>query len=97
MILVIESRAISYKFARTVKEQLERAECRILGCVLNKVELKNNSYYSKYYGNKKAKDKHSRSGSKERRKEENDDPGEKNGVEETSGKRTAMLEGEEIE
>ena len=97
VILVVESSAISYKFARTVKEQLERAECRILGCVLNKVELKNNSYYSKYYGNKKAEDKHSRSGSKERRKEENDDSGEKKGAEETSGKRAAVLEVEEIE
>ena len=91
MILVIESKAISYKFARMVKEQLERAECRILGCVLNKVELKNNSYYSK------VENKHSRSTSKERRKEENDDSGERNGPEETSGKRADMLEVEEIE
>ena len=97
VILVIESKAISYKFARMVKEQLERAECRILGCVLNKVELKNNSYYSKYYGNKKVENKHSRSTSKERRKEENDDSGERNGPEETSGKRADMLEVEEIE
>ena len=41
--------------------------------------------------------KHSRSTSKERRKEENDDSGERNGPEETSGKRADMLEVEEIE
>ena len=39
VILVIESNAISYKFARNVKEQLDKAGCRILGCVLNKVEI----------------------------------------------------------
>ena len=41
---------ISYKFARTVKEQLEKAGCPILGVVLNKVDMKQNKYYGKYYG-----------------------------------------------
>lgn len=50
VILVIEANAVSHKFARMVKEQIDRAECRLLGCVLNKVEMKNSAYYSKYYG-----------------------------------------------
>ena len=49
-ILVIASGTISYKFARTVKEQLEKADCKILGVVLNKVDMKSNKYYGKYYG-----------------------------------------------
>lgn len=49
-IIVIESNAISYKFAQTVKQQLERSNCKILGAVLNKVDLEKNSYYGKYYG-----------------------------------------------
>lgn len=48
--LVIASEAISYKFAQKIKKQLETAECRILGVVLNKVNLKNRGYYGKYYG-----------------------------------------------
>ena len=49
-VLVVESGAISYKFAQNVKEQLEKVGCRILGCVLNKVNTKKNPYYGKYYG-----------------------------------------------
>lgn len=54
-VLVVASQAISYKFARVVKEQLEKADCPILGVVLNKVDMKQNKYYgnkyySKYYG-----------------------------------------------
>ena len=49
-VLVVESGAISYKFAQNVKEQLDKVGCRILGCVLNKVNTKKNSYYGKYYG-----------------------------------------------
>lgn len=48
--LVIESGAVSYKFAQKIKKQLEMAECRLLGVVLNKVDLKSGSYYGKYYG-----------------------------------------------
>ena len=47
-ILVIESGAISKKFAMAVKEQLERSGCPILGTVLNKVERGKNGYYGKY-------------------------------------------------
>ena len=48
--LVIAAESISYKFAQKIKKQLEMADCRILGAVLNKVNLKNGSYYGKYYG-----------------------------------------------
>ena len=48
--LVIESGAISYRYARKVKEQLEMSGCRLLGCVLNKVDIQGKSYYGKYYG-----------------------------------------------
>lgn len=47
-VLVIEHNAISYKFAQKVKEQLEKAEARILGVVLNKVEMSSKGYYGQY-------------------------------------------------
>ena len=50
-VMVISAKTISYKFARVVKEQLEKADCPILGVVLNKVDMKQNKYYGKYYGN----------------------------------------------
>lgn len=49
-VIVIESGAVSFKFVQNIKDQLDKVGCRILGCVLNKVSLKKNSYYSKYYG-----------------------------------------------
>ncbi len=51
-IFVIESGAISSHFAKKIKEQLQVAECRILGVVLNKVEMNGGKgYYGKgYYG-----------------------------------------------
>lgn len=49
-LIVIESGSVSYHFARKVKEQLDVAGCRILGCVLNKVDLSGKGYYGKYYG-----------------------------------------------
>ena len=49
-VLVIAANAISYKFARVVKEQMEKSGCPILGVVLNKVNMKQNKYYGKYYG-----------------------------------------------
>lgn len=49
-IMVIESKAISYKFAQKVKEQLEKADCTLLGVVMNKVDLNRDKYYGKYYG-----------------------------------------------
>lgn len=50
MAMVIESNKISYKFAQKVLEQLKKADCRILGVILNKVNMKDKGYYSKYYG-----------------------------------------------
>lgn len=50
VIIVIESNSISYKFAQHVKEQLDKANCRILGTVLNKVPMDKKGYYGKYYG-----------------------------------------------
>lgn len=48
-VIVIESGAVSHKFVKSVKEQLDRVGCRVLGCVLNKVNLKKSTYYKKYY------------------------------------------------
>ena len=49
-IMVIESGAISRRFAKKVKDQLEMTDCKILGVVLNKIQINTNSYYGKYYG-----------------------------------------------
>lgn len=49
-ILVIESELVSYKIAQKAKAQLEKSGCRILGAVLNKVDMKKDKYYSSYYG-----------------------------------------------
>ena len=48
-ILVTQAHTISRKFAKSVKEQLERSGCPILGVVLNKVDTKRDKYYGKYY------------------------------------------------
>lgn len=50
VVLVIEANAISYKFAQGVKAQLAKTGCRMLGCVLNKVDMTGKGYYGKYYG-----------------------------------------------
>ena len=49
--LVIANEEISYRFAQKVKDQLDKAGCRILGCVLNKVNLSKGGKMGKYYGN----------------------------------------------
>ena len=49
-ILVVESNAVSYRFAQKVKEQLEKSRCRILGAILNKVSMDKKGYYGRYYG-----------------------------------------------
>ena len=49
-VMVIESGSISYRLDQRVKGQLEKSGCRILGVVLNKVNIERNGYYSKYYG-----------------------------------------------
>lgn len=50
-VMVIASGTISYRFAQNVLDQLRKADCRILGCVLNKVNMSSGKgYYGKYYG-----------------------------------------------
>lgn len=50
VVMVIESEAISYRFAQEVKQQLERSNCPVLGVVLNKVNYAKQGYYGRYYG-----------------------------------------------
>ena len=50
-ILVIAGGEISYRFAQDVFAQLKQADCHVLGCILNKVDLSGGKgYYGKYYG-----------------------------------------------
>ena len=49
-VLVLRCGSVSYRFAQRCKEQLEATGTRILGCVLNDVDLNASSYYGKYYG-----------------------------------------------
>ncbi len=49
-VLVIAANSISYKFAQNVLEQLKKTQIRVIGTVLNKVDLSENGYYGKYYG-----------------------------------------------
>ena len=51
-ILVVENNAVSYKFVQNVKAQLDKSGSRILGVVLNKVDMSTKSYghYGKYFG-----------------------------------------------
>ena len=47
--IVISSNEIGYRFAKEIKQQLEKSNCKILGAILNKVPTKSSSYYSRYY------------------------------------------------
>lgn len=49
-ILVVETHSIRYKLAQKVVKQLEKGNCRILGAVINKVNVKQDKHYGKYYG-----------------------------------------------
>ena len=49
-VIILACGEISYRFAKKVKDQLEMTGCKILGCVLNKVEMSGKGYYGKYYG-----------------------------------------------
>lgn len=50
-VMVVESGAVSYRLVQHVKGQLEKSGCRILGAVLNKIDLEHSSYgYSGRYG-----------------------------------------------
>lgn len=54
-IIVVEANSISYRFVQSVKQQLEKTNCRILGVVLNKIPTDKNGYYGKYYGKRYSK------------------------------------------
>lgn len=47
-ILVIESELVSRRLALRAKEQLEKSGARMIGAVLNKVDVRKDKYYSKY-------------------------------------------------
>ncbi len=49
-VLVIAANQVSYKFAQNVMDQLRKTKVKIIGSVLNKVDLSENGYYGKYYG-----------------------------------------------
>ena len=52
-VLVVENNAVSYRFVQKVKDQLDKTGSRILGVVLNKVDMNGKGYYGhygKYYG-----------------------------------------------
>ena len=49
-IMVVSADEISYKFAQKVKNQLEISGSRILGAILNKVDVRAAGYYGRYYG-----------------------------------------------
>ena len=49
-VLVLKDGAISYRLAQRCKTQLEAAGTKILGCVLNDVDMSANRYYGHYYG-----------------------------------------------
>lgn len=55
VVIVIAANDVSYKYALEIKDQLVRANCRILGVVLNKADISKTGYYSKYYGKKYGK------------------------------------------
>lgn len=54
-IMVVEANSISYRFTQSIKQQLEKTGCRILGVVLNKIPTDKNGYYGKYYGKRYSK------------------------------------------
>lgn len=47
-ILVLESEAVRRRDALKVKDQLAKSGCKLLGAVLNKVDMKKEKYYNKY-------------------------------------------------
>lgn len=51
ILMVVDTTHNSYKLERRIKQQLEMAGAKILGAVLNRVDLKDkNGYYGKAYG-----------------------------------------------
>lgn len=50
VMLVVAANQISYKFEQKVIADLEKTGCKVLGAILNKVDMSNNKFYGKYYG-----------------------------------------------
>ncbi|MBO6239746.1 MAG: polysaccharide biosynthesis tyrosine autokinase [Butyrivibrio sp.] len=84
-VMVVESNAISYRFAQRVKDQLDKAGAKILGVVLNKVDISGKGYYGhygnyygkyygKYYGNYYGKEADSTTGVNSRPREKEPSP-----------------------
>lgn len=48
-IFVIEPGVVSYKLAQKCIRQIEKSGCRVIGAVMNKVDIKRDKYYSSYY------------------------------------------------
>lgn len=48
-ILLTESNKNSYRFLQEIKKQLEVTGIRILGVILNKVQMEGSGYYNRYY------------------------------------------------
>lgn len=49
-VIVVKSTAVSQRMVKKVKDQLEKVNCKIIGAVLNGLEIKKSSYHYKYYG-----------------------------------------------
>ena len=49
VVIVIRSEKVSCRLVRRAQEQLERMGCRSFGVVLNRADIKGDSYYGKYY------------------------------------------------
>lgn len=49
-VFVVSANTVSYKFIQNTINQLKKTKCKILGAVLNKVDMSDNGYYGKYYG-----------------------------------------------
>lgn len=47
-IIVVSANEVSHKHVQKIKYQLDKSSCKILGAVLNKVDYRENSFYSKY-------------------------------------------------
>ena len=50
VILVVSQGNIRRRFAIDILSQLKKANVRVLGAVLNKVDMESDSYYGRYYG-----------------------------------------------
>ena len=49
-IMVIETDNVSYKAVQSVKKQLDKSDCKVLGAILNKVQSSGKGYYGYYKG-----------------------------------------------